>query len=262
MKKENKLVVRSVSRACGLLLALLSTTCLAASDTSLADSLRNALQSQGWEEHQTEDGNMIYRRPTSSPKAENKAESTVDSQRARLAEALQERGWKVEWKQDGSLILRPKAEEQAPTTTVPTATETTTTGSSEETQSQMDSIPDLPGFRHWRIERGADGSMLFHPLKESESSETPVVESSVTHRCEGYQMPATDKVSLPVDEWSEARELARLWLAESDLEGAQVGKVRKVLRIYIVSIVESSAPYGLKHQLAIRASDGGVMLLE
>jgi hypothetical protein len=70
------------------------------------------------------------------------------------------------------------------------------------------------------------------------------------------------EISLPVDQWMEAKALAQAWLYQGDLHGLLVGKIRKVLGIYLISLVEQSPPHLLRHQLAIRATDGKVMLLD
>jgi hypothetical protein len=70
------------------------------------------------------------------------------------------------------------------------------------------------------------------------------------------------EIVLPVDEWSEARRIAQAWLDVQGTEASAVGKIRKVLRVYLVSIVEAKAPYGLRHQIAIRTRDGKVVPLD
>jgi len=224
---------------------------LAEADTRLADSLRKNLEEQGWQEYQARDGTIIYRQPATQSAPASQMKLTIEQQRQKLGKVMKERGWQVDWRPDGSLILKPQV-----------SVGTSVTGSKPAAvQSQTDLIPDLPGFEYWRIERGADGSMLFHPLVTSVDTEAFITDQVILGRCEGYQLQ-TKRVSLPVDQWSEVNELVQGWLEMSGLQGLLVGKVRKILRIYLVSLVEDNAPYALKHQLAVRVSDGRVMLLE
>jgi hypothetical protein len=42
---------------------------------------------------------------------------------------------------------------------------------------------------------------------------------------------------------------------------AAVGKIRRIHRIFIVSIVDASPPYRLQRQIGIRVGDGRVVVL-
>ncbi|MCU7931630.1 MAG: hypothetical protein KZQ90_12580 [Candidatus Thiodiazotropha sp. (ex Codakia rugifera)] len=251
MNRENKIGYNSVLLAYGLLLFFFTGVTLADENTQLSDSLRNSLQAQGWQEYQAADGSVIYHLPTIRAEAGNQDVSSTDEQRNQLGSALEQSGWQAEWSEDGSLILRPQAGNK-PLETVKEPSPANT---------QVDVIPDLPGFDYWRIERDDDGSVRFHPVEISPVTGASNSDSAVLGQCEGYQLQL-ENVSLPIDEWSEITKLARDYLQLSGFQGLQVGRVRKVLRIYLVSLVEEVAPYRLVHQLAVRASDGKVMLLE
>ena len=106
----------------------------------------------------------------------------------------------------------------------------------------------------WRVQRSDDGSLLLFPV-ESDGKE------------EAVQLKITAGVSvaanfiLPVDEWAEAKSIATSWLGNSGKNGLTTGKIRKILRIYLVSIVQDAPPFELEHQIAIRQSDGHVIVL-
>ena len=68
-------------------------------------------------------------------------------------------------------------------------------------------------------------------------------------------------VIMPVDTLAEAQPIARSWIARQAETSLRAGKVRKILRIDIVSIVEDRPPFKLRHQLAIRADDGQLAVL-
>jgi hypothetical protein len=66
---------------------------------------------------------------------------------------------------------------------------------------------------------------------------------------------------LPIDQWTEANEIAKEWVVSIGEKGLTVGMIRKILRVYLVSIVQDVKPYALQHQIAIRQSDGHVIVL-
>ncbi|RDH87032.1 MAG: hypothetical protein DIZ78_05940 [endosymbiont of Escarpia spicata] len=251
MKIEKMIGCRSILIASGLILAFIPLVTLAEADTGLSDSLKQSLKAQGWEEGQQEDGSVIYRQKPVQSEPQNKPLGADGQQREQLGKALDGRGWQADWDPDGSLVLRPQRPAAVQAAGTPLA----------PTESETDLIPDLPGFEYWRIEKGEDGSMLFHPLSKPPGTKATISDQTAVERCEGYQFD-TARVSLPVDQWPEANELAQKWLERSGLHGLLVGKIRRILRIYLVSLVEDTSPHALKHQLAIRASDGHVMLLE
>ncbi|MBF0220523.1 MAG: hypothetical protein HQL49_13495 [Gammaproteobacteria bacterium] len=167
-----------------------------------------------------------------------------------LIESLQAQGWHKSQTEDGSVIYR-----QPTTTAKPdTPSETTPTTIS-------DSLRESLKAQGWRITHGDDGSTFYHyPKERSESGNEPLNQQPLG-RCEGVTIDS-EWGTLPVDEWGEVDRLAKSWLQQSGKEGLLVGMIRKILRVYLVSLVNDVAPYELKHQLAIRASDGQVLLLE
>ncbi|MCU7916818.1 MAG: hypothetical protein KZQ95_00485 [Candidatus Thiodiazotropha sp. (ex Epidulcina cf. delphinae)] len=251
MKREKTIGYSATLGLCGLLLASLPGVSLAETDTRLSDSLRQSLQAQGWQEYLATDGSVIYRQAAPRSGIVNQPDSTVDQGRRQLGEALEDHGWQAVWQADGSLILKPQVSQRDPAAEDRPAA----------AQSQAERIADLPGFEYWRVERDEDGSVRFHPLASSPAGEAVTADQAILGSCDGFVVQSA-QVSLPVDLWPEVNALARQWLTMSGLQGLQVGKVRKILRIYLVSLVRDTAPYQLAHQLAIRASDGRVMLLE
>ncbi|MES9958566.1 MAG: hypothetical protein ABW086_16095 [Sedimenticola sp.] len=59
-----------------------------------------------------------------------------------------------------------------------------------------------------------------------------------------------------IDSWSKAHTIASAWLKLSNLSGQSVGRIRKINRIYVISIVDEQPPHNLQNQLIIRATDG------
>ncbi|MCG7878684.1 MAG: hypothetical protein N0C90_20495, partial [Candidatus Thiodiazotropha endolucinida] len=118
---------------------------------------------------------------------------------------------------------------------------------------------NLKGFEYWHIERDESGALLFHPVELPTTNQSMAVDSTAKMaecRIDYFQL---DPGVLPLDEWSEVHELTKQWIDATKESGLQVGKIRKINRVYLVSVVGVSEPYRLKYQLAIRVSDGGVI---
>jgi hypothetical protein len=86
------------------------------------------------------------------------------------------------------------------------------------------------------------------------------MEAVTTASCDGTAVPLGG-LELPVDSDAEAGTIAAAWLDQTGLEGMAVGRVRKVLRVFLVSIVTEDPPFRLQHQLAVKAEDGRVIAL-
>ena len=69
------------------------------------------------------------------------------------------------------------------------------------------------------------------------------------------------RIALPVDSWQEAHSLAEAWLEENGAARLRPGRIRRVNRLYIVSLVESAPPYHLRRQLVIYVPDGRVLAI-
>jgi hypothetical protein len=103
----------------------------------------------------------------------------------------------------------------------------------------------------WRVKQAADGSLLLYPPDSSIAGVTP---------CPG--IPAGTEIPLPVDTAEKARRIAEKWLESVPLDDATVGKIRNVVRVYMVSIVSPAPPYRLRNQIAIRKRDGTVVVVD
>ncbi|MBW9256330.1 MAG: hypothetical protein K1566_18600 [Candidatus Thiodiazotropha sp. (ex. Lucinisca nassula)] len=232
---------------------------LAEPANSLGESLRESLQQQGWEQYTAEDGSVIYRQPKKQATTDIPSGNSETGEIRKFGEALQSHGWQVEWDADNTLIL-------IPATPPPTSAESLTPPQQNPAaplQATTDDLPsDMSGFKYWHIERDQRGALLFRPVELSAvKQQTEAAGKIRPTECRIDQFQLTGG-SLPVDQWSEAQDIAKQWLNTEGVAGLQLGRIRKINRIYLVSIVGESAPYPLKHQLAIRASDGSVILIE
>ncbi|MBV2092234.1 MAG: hypothetical protein KUF72_15250 [Candidatus Thiodiazotropha sp. (ex Ctena orbiculata)] len=232
---------------------------LAEPANSLGESLRESLQQQGWEQYTAEDGSVIYRQPKKQSTTDIPSGNSETGEIRKFGEALQSHGWQVEWDADNTLIL-------IPATPPPTSggnLSPTQQNPAAPLQATTDDLPsDMSGFKYWHIERDQRGALLFHPVELSAVKQQIEAAGEIQPtECRIDQFQLTNG-SLPVDQWSEAQDIAKQWLNTEGVAGLQVGRIRKINRIYLVSIVGESAPYPLKHQLAIRASDGSVIVIE
>lgn len=238
--------------------------------------------------------------PAPEPVQQATATDDIDQQREMLRQALADRGWLASWEEDGSVILRRAAtqtEEPAPAVQAAPPAATQEAAVSEPPPApaaqQTPVIPNMPGFEYWDIKRDTDGSLLFFPVKQGEEEPLPsenapaateapeearpvpaeepapeaapapesaAVEPATPIQCEGF-MADLDGVTLPVDEWEEAKTLSQRWIDASGMGGLQVGKIRKILRVYLVSIVTDAEPFNLVHQISINTVDGNILQL-
>ena len=198
--------------------------------------LTRKLEAAGWHVLEEENGNLIVTR-----KAGDKNDAASGAKQWQdIEQQLQETGWTTRRDADGSLILIPPA---IPAPEAPAA-KTGQTGSFEDMQQKLRDAG-------WEVTNTADGSILLYPPA-----------SKVTNKpraCPG--LPQTAGVSLPVDSWQKAHSIATDWLNHQSGYNATVGKIRKILNVYIVSIVADRTPHTLIQQIAIRNSDGAVIVL-
>ena len=163
-------------------------------------------------------------------------------------QALKETGWSVQRETDGTLRLQPPGTGTSVTQkAIDHENKSRGAGLSQAMQQQLRDAG-------WRITDTSDGSILLFPPRNS-VAEKP-------RPCPGS--PLKIDITLPVDNWHEAYRIARSWLKDQTTQPpfhAVVGKIRKILDVHVVSIVSDQAPYPLIQQIAIRKSDGAVIVL-
>ena len=253
---------QSIRIAAGLAFAALMITGEAGA-ASQAESLQQALEAQGWQAQTLADGSVIYTAPADADTAPTPAGDEPSGDQ--LEEALRERGWQVDRAPDGSLVMqlppgRVQAQPSEPPAVEPPSTEASPPSEIETGDHEREGRAFSPaeaesvsGFRHWILESAPDGSVILRPRPTR-------VEAVAIAPCGGTAVPLGG-LELPVDSDAEAGTIATLWLEQTGLEGMAVGRVRKVLRVYLVSIVTADPPFHLQHQLAVNAEDGTVVVL-
>jgi hypothetical protein len=115
-------------------------------------------------------------------------------------------------------------------------------------------LGDLLENPHWRVQRSVDGSLLLFPQESKVNNQSDKAQITT-----GVSVMA--QFELPIDEWTEAKSIAKAWMESIGETDLAVGKIRKILRVYLISIVQEETPHALKHQIAIRQSDGHVIVL-
>lgn len=178
--------------------------------------------------------------------------------------ALRERGWRVETDAEGATLLYPPAPAATPTPApapAPTPVAPDVAHAAPDQVAARDEVArDLDSLlaeRGWRAERESDGTLVLFPLRRVEARPNPiepaagVVPSAITQ----------SGVSLPIDTWGKAQAVAASWLESVGDSSLQVGKIREIFRVYLVSIVETEPPNALRHQISIGVEDGRVVVL-
>ncbi|MES9820612.1 MAG: hypothetical protein ABW161_04630 [Candidatus Thiodiazotropha sp.] len=252
MKKSINSRYRCISVHLLWLALSIPTAGLAEQGVTLSQSLRESLLLQGWQEYISADGSVIYRQPVKEPATDNQSPEAELPKIRQFGNALQERGWQVEWDSDGTLILRPGDTGDEGDAPAQTATQNVERG-------PVTLPANLKGFEYWHIERDDSGALLFHPVELPSTNQSKTVDATANMaecRIDYFQL---DPGVLPLDGWSEVHELTKRWIDTTRESGLQVGRIRKINRVYLVSVVGVSEPYRLKYQLAIRISDGGVI---
>lgn len=205
--------------------------------------LAKELEASGWKVRREADGTLVL-----EPREPEISQGTTPPRKDRwleIQQKLQRAGWSAEREADGSLRLKP------PVTAARVEPDVAVTDSEPGNESLFSGMQGRLRDSGWRVTHATDGSILLYPPGKPKSDKA--------RPCPG-SAPAVE-VTLPVDNWQEAYDIARGWLDNQSISHASVGKIRKILNIYLISIVSSEAPYSLIQQVAIRNSEGTVMVL-
>lgn len=243
-----------------------------------------ALRAAGWQTEVLADGGLSLKLrpiPTREP-VDQSAESATEPSAVSADEpsgavpvapaiagdwdALRDHGWRVLQDPDGSTLLYPPVAEVPAEPPAPTVSDTT-----EGTELAQD-LDALLAERGWRVRTDPDGTLTLFPLSrptaappvaEVDSGEAPSLPPPVEPSTGVVPSTVVDgEVSLPISKWSKVKAVAQSWLESTGDTTLRVGrKVRRVHRVYLVSIVDASPPYAVRHQIAISVEDGRVVVL-
>lgn len=244
----------------------------------VAASLRQALEEAGWQAKRQADGTVELHMNVSTTEGEGGIEGETEAvskpsslDAVPVAEGavsivwdrLRDGGWRVESASDGSTLLYPpvpeKAAENTPLPDDPSGETPLAVTELEPALASEKGLDDYLEERGWRVARTPDGSLLLFPQTKT----APLASKAPPEPCAGV-VPAPvsqGDVALPVDRWDEAKNISESWLASVDSPDSVVGRIRRIFGVFVVSIVDTRPPHRLKHQIAINADDGRVMVL-
>ena len=283
------------TRYCSILLAALVCawlgTVAATPGQGTASQLPELLENQGWQRQADDDGSIYYHPPQQAAAAEQAEENVASDQgEVDIPRLLLERGWRIETNARGDMLLIPVRPPTPPdidqmlrergwrmltdvdgnTLLMPLAP--AATGQTAAVPVEEPAAPALTGvdqpaaqFRRaleekgWRVLGGPDGSMMVYPPTSASMAQPPREAFDSNGYCAGITL-AGEEIERPIDSEEKAGRLAGAWIAQFGLAGDEVGALRALNRVFVVSIVESVPPHSLRNQLVIR-EDGSIIAL-
>ncbi len=213
-------------------------------------TLGNKLEAAGWRVERKSDGALeLHPRETTetTTRKEEPAPSQADEQWEQIQQKLKAAGWDPSRDADGSLVLIPPGEP------VETAAPEEGAAASEKQADSMQTMQTKLRETGWQVTENSDGSIIFYPPKQQPG------EQGTIHPASGHAPPID--FDLPVTSWSQARTLTLNWLKQQSPGNLTMGKIREIYDVYLVSILSNSRSDRLKHQIAIRKSDGHIIIL-
>lgn len=212
------------------------------------NQLAKELEHRGWIINKENDGSLVLKLKESTQDTSSKNTSETD-QWQQIQKKFNNAGWTAERDSDGSLRLIPQqkqinepVEKKVPEEVI--KTKTTNNNSFVDMQTQLRK-------KGWDVTNNSDGSILLYPPEQAASTFPKPCYGSATNI----------NIDLPVNTWQEAHDVTQGWLQDNSISDAAVGKIRKIINVYIISIVARTSPHTLQHQVAIRSHDGAVILL-
>jgi hypothetical protein len=232
-------------------------------------SFAEALAAAGWQVEVLVDGSLVLT-PAGAAAQDISAGSPEPAGAAVGAgwRALEGFGWRVETDAEGATLLYPPGASPAPAVMPPPApvdaepaptsqgvVEQATTAPGPDARAGLARELDvLLTERGWRAERAPDGSLLLLPLQPASASVEPAT---------GFvpAVVAGGRVELPLSSAAEVRRVAVSWLAAVGATQLFPGRVYIVGQVYLVDVLDSAPPHERRHQIAIHAADGRVVVL-
>ncbi|MGB5831118.1 MAG: hypothetical protein WBG92_03905 [Thiohalocapsa sp.] len=252
--------------------AIAANLALGADQGALAPTFADALRAAGWQVEQLADGSLQLTPGSRSQEPVVPAASATSSPQPTLETTgwpmLRRAGWRVETQPDGATLLFPPGtrgdsvepgllkSSPAPETPPFAAPGPIPASTQPPPQQNLDT---LLSERGWRAERATDGSLLLLPLGANTAG--PAGESAGANAQTVPPAVQDGRVQLPLHGWKSARLAARSWLETTGDETLRVGKIRQILKVYLVTIVDRNRSAVLRHQIAIGVDDGRVTVL-
>ncbi len=217
------------------------------------EALTNELKARGWRiEHKTDGSLILIPHQSSDIVSGNQSDknTSINEQWQQLQQKFQNAGWTAELDADGAMLLTPP---HIASTTRPEEINPAIKSNDDRSFRDMQQKLKASG---WHISNHSDGSVILYPPELYPEKKT-IAKKLLP--CPGIKPIVA--VLLPVDSWQEAHDIARGWLKNESLADSTVGKIRKIFNVYIISIVSDKAPFTLLHQIAIKNTNGSVIVL-
>ena len=226
---------------------------IAQATTTNPPDLQELLRQRGWVIRESEAGTtlqLLIDPPAEAPATVEGTPQPAGSRAQDVFRMLEERGWNIHQDASGNTLLIP--------------TRGSTPQAKDETAGGATTPDSMADFRRaaeatgWRIDSEADGSLIMYPPGAATARSAP---TSTGSNCPGTVTSsiATGAISLPLADSTAARQLAQEWLGERGRGGRTIGRLRRINRIYVVSIVDDAPPFQLRNQLVIRSDNGHVI---
>ncbi len=261
-------------------LPLLGVLSIEPAVAQLALSLEQELVRAGWSTQRADDGTLTLRPPAEKTEPAASGEAIPASQSGSLKERLLAHDWRVEEEADGTLVFRPPQQQDTSVTDQPLDTEGAIgkpdSGLPElelgapagdpavESGVSFGGLADALRDKGWQVQTLEDGALIVRTpaaLQDPEAG-ARTLDADISG-CVFWVAPAVTAgvIDLPVNEWVEAHKIVQQWIEQHSDGGLLVGKIRQVLNTYLVSVVTDRAPFNLTHQVAIRNSDGRLVVI-
>jgi hypothetical protein len=231
---------------------------IAQSTAANPPDLQQLLRQRGWVIRESPAGTtlqLLIDPPAAASTQPQAVAQPAGSRAEDVYRLLEERGWRVRQDASGDTLLIPVGG-SAPSSSDGAAP---SVGTGEASMTDFQRAVESTG---WRVESAADGSLVMYPPGSSAAKDSAKRRAtSADGGCPGSMSPsvAEGSVALPITDESVVRQLVREWLAGNYPAGHAVGRLRRINRTYVVSIVDDEPPFQLRNQLIVRTDNGRII---
>lgn len=227
-----------------------------ASFSIIDDETMKELRSHGWQVEVAPDQSVLLYPPGPAPEASEPPPPAVTSEIIAPVESEPAAPAAATPDDSPPAQSEPATEPESSEASIPPSDE----GSEQFTEDALFEALEAHG---WAVEKAQDGSLLLYPPGH-EPGAADSTESLLPGTCGGFvpDVLTDGSVTLPVDTWDETYAIASAWVAATGRSDLDVGRVRHLFRVDIVSIVDAGPSNKLRHQIAVRRSDGQVVVLD
>lgn len=214
-------------------------------------------------------GYAVERKPAVAPRREFGSEDIN-----RLRTLLSPHGWRIESDdQGGVLMFPPGAQPAAPDFGAQTTDDQSGGQVPRFTGTDVLALRRLLSPYGWWVESDGYGGIMLVPAVRTETDRGRLAmeqmqssmrrPSSASARWQGLlpEPVSTGAVGLPLAGSQDVRQIASHWVRRNGEPGTVPGRIRKIGRVYLVSVVTGSPPHYLRRQLVVREDDGHLFVV-